>query len=340
MNYCAACGHALDGGRFCARCGASVATPYDGPDPRTDTAERPAVPDPHPAHRGTPAPLPEPEHTSAEYAARFPLFADELGGTDPEHTAVLPGVREAVASSPATPREAPAPPPRRLWPVFVGIGVVLALALALGVWLLGSGDDTPQAGAPASPGTSAGGRTAAGKSDQASPGPGDAPVAAPADPTDLAPDSRPRVPSTAPPNQDVRGNTVRYVAANMLDGRPDTAWRMAGDGTGRTLAFRLPAASVITRVGLVNGYAKLDRDRRGNRIDWYQRNRRITEVEWLFDDGTSVRQSLKRTPDLQTIPVDPVRTRTVRLRLLSVSAPGARNGRNYTPISEVAIVGG
>jgi hypothetical protein len=133
---------------------------------------------------------------------------------------------------------------------------------------------------------------------------------------------------------------VRYVAANMLDGVASTAWRMPGDGTDRTLTFTLRSASVLTRVGLINGYAKVDRRGKGPAINWYNRNRRVTEVEWIFDDGSTVTQSLDKTRRMQTLAIDPVETTTVKLRLLSVSAPGARDGRNYTPISDIALVGG
>ena len=42
----------------------------------------------------------------------------------------------------------------------------------------------------------------------------------------------------------------------MLDGNPATAWRTAGDATGQSITITLPAPSVVSRVGLVNGYAK------------------------------------------------------------------------------------
>ena len=41
-----------------------------------------------------------------------------------------------------------------------------------------------------------------------------------------------KAPPTAPPNEDVNGDQVSYDASNMLDGVPDTAWRVPGDATG------------------------------------------------------------------------------------------------------------
>jgi hypothetical protein len=41
------------------------------------------------------------------------------------------------------------------------------------------------------------------------------------------------VPGTAPPTTDFDGNLVAYEASQMGDGNPATAWRTAGDATGR-----------------------------------------------------------------------------------------------------------
>jgi len=66
----------------------------------------------------------------------------------------------------------------------------------------------------------------------------------------------------------------------------------------------------------------------------------VLEVEWVFDDGTSVEQGLESTRDLQTLTFDAVTTTTVTVRLLDVSEPGTgRSARNYTAISAVSLVG-
>ena len=67
--------------------------------------------------------------------------------------------------------------------------------------------------------------------------------------------------------------------------------------------IRLAQPGRITRVGLINGYAKVDRDAAGRPVRWYPRNRRILTVEWRFDDGTSLTQRLEQRPGLQTIDV-------------------------------------
>jgi hypothetical protein len=121
----------------------------------------------------------------------------------------------------------------------------------------------------------------------------------------------------------------------MLDGVPETTWRMPGDGSGTEVTITLAKATELTQIGLINGYAKT-----AGELDWYTGNRRLADVEWVFDDGTTVPQSLTEGRRLQVIDIDAVRTETVTLRLLSVSAPGQGPARrDYTAISDVTLVG-
>ena len=124
----------------------------------------------------------------------------------------------------------------------------------------------------------------------------------------------------------------------MLDGDTTTAWEMPGSGTGKELTFELPRSTHLSEVGLINGYAKTG-EQGGRKVDWYAGNRRVVAVEWLFDDGSSVRQDLGRTRHMQTTHVD-VTTTTVRLRLVKVSAPGkGPAARDMTAVSEVRLAG-
>jgi len=96
----------------------------------------------------------------------------------------------------------------------------------------------------------------------------------------------------------------------------------------------------LTRVGMINGYAK-NAVVGGRNLNWYVGNRRVLSAQWVFDDGTTVDQPLGSTKQMQTIDLGtPVSTSTVTLRLVSVSAPGTgRSARNYTAVSEVSLVG-
>ena len=143
------------------------------------------------------------------------------------------------------------------------------------------------------------------------------------------------VPATAPETTDLDGSLVGYQATQMRDGVPATTWRMPGDGTGSVITITLRRPTVVSRVGLINGYAK-----QVSGVDWYPNNRRLLAVEWGFDDGSTLEQSLDERPILQRVDVSAVLTSKVTLTLTSVTPPGLGTlGRDYTAISEVAIIG-
>ncbi|MCY4727513.1 hypothetical protein NYO98_14595 [Nocardioides sp. STR2] len=152
---------------------------------------------------------------------------------------------------------------------------------------------------------------------------------------DLARGAAFEVPGTAPPTTDFDGNLVAYEASQMGDGNPATAWRTAGDATGGTITVTLAEPGVVTRVGLVNGYAK-----KVAGVDWYPNNRRVVAVTWGFDDGSSVEQTFAERPEVQRLKVPPVETATVTITITAVTPPGSGSlGRDYTAISEVSITG-
>jgi hypothetical protein len=220
-----------------------------------------------------------------------------------------------------------------LW--FVAVGLALVLVATVGAFLLMGGDD-PEPGKAADPGPTEHSSTATEPTTPTTPSSSTPPATTPpGQPQNVAALASVSVPATAPPNQDVSGNQVRYDGRNMLDGVPATCWRMPGDGTGAEITFSLAEPTVISSVGLINGYAKS-----AGPLNWYTGNRRILSVEWVFDDGAVIDQDLAETRDLQSVDVEPVTTSTVLLRILQVSKPG--NGpaaRNYTPISDIALVG-
>lgn len=317
MDTCVKCGHEL-AGRFCTNCGypATADEPTGMTEPvsertavmppvqsdwRTDTAERAAVP----GGRAGSVPAP-PAFPPSDDGPRFPLFADEVPAThEPRH-------------EPAHETDEPSHQRRTIgWVPWAGIAAVLLLILVGAVWLIGGGAGGGSTDAGGQAGDTAGG----GKG------------------TDVARLAAVQVPATAPPNQDVSGNMVRYDGRNMLDGVPQTCWRMIGDGTGKEITLTLAKSTRLTSVGMINGYAKTAHEG-PKALDWYHGNRRVLTVEWTFDDGKTVTQDLADTNRMQTVKVGPVTTRTVRLKLVSVSEPGrGPAARNNTAISDVSLVG-
>lgn len=309
MNYCVNCGHELGVGRYCTNCGHPVGSPTDLADPTGladpgDTAERPRV---APA-----AAIPPPPTWTPAPPARYPLFADEDPASAPEEHAV------------PTRHRRPRP-----WGVWAAVGVALALVAILGLALLTGADDPeptdrseagePSASAPSDPPSSP-------------PPSSDAPEVPQGS---VAADATVTVPATAAPGRTVAGAPVDYEADNMLDGVPETAWRMPGDGSGSEITVALAEETRLRSVGLINGYAKEDAGR-----DWYHGNRRVEQVEWVFDDGTAVPQTLGDTTGVQSIDVDATTT-TITLRLVAVSTPGTGpDSRDFTAISDLLLVAG
>lgn len=144
---------------------------------------------------------------------------------------------------------------------------------------------------------------------------------------------RARAGCTAPAGRDAKDRPVSYAVRNVLDGKRATAWRCPGKAIGTRLVFTLPRGSRVAEVALVPGYAKTDRATGTNR---YAENNRITQVAWIFGDGTRVVQTMsgsKKDRRLRTMRIVPVRTRTVTLKILAVSG----GPRNTTMISTVRL---
>jgi hypothetical protein len=218
--------------------------------------------------------------------------------------------------------------------------VLLALVL-LGGWLLlrgGSGGPSATQSSPLVPPVHHTSQPPSSSATSRSPSPSTSPAQVGA-PSDVAGFARVTAPRHAPAGVDFVGNPVTYDASNLVDGAPDTCWRQLGDATGTVITFRLDQPTRLTRVGLVNGYAKTAFSG-GRRYDWYAGNRRVLSVDWIFDDGSSISQLFSITRAMQSQAIDPVTTSTVQLRITAVSPPGqGRAARNDTAVSEVSLVG-
>jgi hypothetical protein len=306
-RFCTNCGHQLVVGRYCTDCGARVLVPTEDPpastpaDPVTRAAEPPPLTGPPPS------------------SARYPLFADTVRADRPP-AEPAPATHTAVASYDVGLYDvAQAPSRRSVLPWFVGLLVLAVLVVIGGGVLLIAQSGADDADVPIrSERDGQRGDT----SDEGGP-------ESALRPADVA------VPGSAPASVDEAGNPVTFEADNMLDADPRTSWRMVGDGSGSVVTFTFDNAVTVTEVGLINGYAKKDPPH-----DWYAGNRRIEMVTWAFDDGTEVTQELGEVRELQTVDVDAGETKTIELRIVAVTDPGAGpDGRDYTAISDVEVIG-
>jgi hypothetical protein len=366
VDTCVACGAELGVGRFCLNCGHRIGAPpparepaaapgppagpltdtapgpdaaNDVPASTTDAAPRPAVVVP-PVQAADPTPVPP---TAATSPPASPPASPSASPSD-----VVPDEHAAVATRRAAwdPREdllpyeevddldSDLPVSGKAW-----IGWVVGAALLLGVTFLllqlldTDGDEV--ATDPANGTTSSAEAPNADASDGGASDDGEGAQAPAGKARELARRATFEVPGTAPPTTDFDGNLAAYEASQMGDGNPATAWRMAGDATGETITVTLPEPGVVTRVGLVNGYAKQVAG-----VNWYPNNRRTVAVTWGFDDGSSVEQTFAERPGMQRLTVPPVETATVTITFTAVTPPGLGSlGRDYTAISEVSITG-
>jgi len=260
-------------------------------------------------HSGVPAAPPGPPGDTVPPPPRYPLYADTVPGprpTAPPETAPV-----------ATPPPPPPPPaggpdeaePGRIgWLVAMIAGVTAVIAAVVGVVMVV--DDEP---------------TAEEEPPEAGPV-GDA--------TPLI--RRVKVPGTAPASTDAQtGEPVTFEASHLYDGDETTCWRVAGDATGESLTVVFSEPVQVSRLGMVNGYAKSYPG-----YDGYQLNRRVLAVDWVFDDGTRVSQQLADDRAMQSTEVPPTWTKRLTIELVEVSAPGGGTaGRDYTAISELLVEG-
>lgn len=138
--------------------------------------------------------------------------------------------------------------------------------------------------------------------------------------------------ATARPSVDGAGQPVSFEAANLVDGRPDTAWRVDGDGIGHTLTFRFDRTVHVQAIGLLPGYAKVDPV---SGTDRFPQNRRVTEATYHLDSPPPVRVKFTDVPDLQWVELDADTTAVV----VEVTGSTEAAERDYTAIAEVQFTG-
>jgi hypothetical protein len=223
----------------------------------------------------------------------------------------------------------PLPPRRRVSALLIALLAIAALLTAgIVAYLL-----VPRLTAPATPEPSA----------------TPAPTAAAAPPV-VAPSAQPSALTitaaadcVSAPSRDAAGAVVDYGPQRMVDGQTDTAWRCDGDGAGTTVKVTFSSPVKIVQVGMIPGYAKTDP---ADGTDRYAQNRRIAQVRYTFDDGTTVEQSLTTDPgdrSVQTVAVPGVTSSGMTVSIVR-SVPGTGTGSirasDRIAISELTVRSG
>lgn len=123
---------------------------------------------------------------------------------------------------------------------------------------------------------------------------------------------------------------VNFQAAQAIDGRPDTAWRCSGNGTGRTLTVTLRSSSKIVAIGLIPGYAGID-PLLGT--DAFLRDRRVIRVRWSIGGGTIEQTLQPGDRHLQLLRIPATATDTVTMTILLTTSAGA----DEFAVSDIAV---
>ena len=235
---------------------------------------------------------------------------------------------------PATLPPEPAPPTSaaRWWLAALAVILIGALAVVLLQSDGGEGEQAEDLSPPLSDATTVAPTTTAAPTPTTTTTTTIPPTTIPPTPTDLRPVGL-SASSTAPDGNDAGGNLVSYAAGNTVDGDPATAWRTPGDGVGETITFQFAEGPVvITEVGLIPGYAKIDPV---DGTDRFTENRRIRSVEWAFDGAVTQGQAFSEDRNVQFTQIASVPTNSITLTIRETT-DGARD---FTPISEIVVRG-
>lgn len=134
-------------------------------------------------------------------------------------------------------------------------------------------------------------------------------------------------------SNDACGNVTTYEAINAIDGDPQTAWRVAGNGVNEFIQLEFSPAIEVDEIKLIPGYAKVDPC---DGADRFPQMRRVKLVRFDFSDGTKLEGLFFDNRDMQSISVPEVTTTFIRVTILETLT---YTTFDFTPISEVEVWG-
>ncbi len=141
--------------------------------------------------------------------------------------------------------------------------------------------------------------------------------------------------SYAPEGKDACGMRNTYEPNKAVDGAKDTAWRVPGDGRGAWLEFTYTSPIMVTEVGIVAGFDKIDPC---DATDRFYQGRIVRKVRLEFDNGQQVEVALEPVRDPQYVTLDNIRTERIRIVVLESDPPPTTNGRDIMALSDVDVL--
>jgi hypothetical protein len=150
--------------------------------------------------------------------------------------------------------------------------------------------------------------------------------------------------ATAEPGEDASGKLFTYEPANAVDGKPYTAWQVAGDGKNQWILLEYEEPMKVSRVGIIPGYDKVDPE---DDTDRFYQMYVVREARIEFSDGSRHLADFRRDREMQFVDVPDTETTSVRITILDTYPPQLRhpNGSSYSAllgksaISEVKVEG-
>ena len=139
-----------------------------------------------------------------------------------------------------------------------------------------------------------------------------------------------------PNGTDAGNNPMNYVPENAVDGDNSTAWRVAGDGSGQWLLLDFGKDVILHQIGVIPGYDKIDLY---DGTDRFLQNRVLKQVHFQFSDGSTLDYNFIYDRAMQWIPIEDVRTKTIKLTVISSYPPRLADSWNAIAISEIELTG-
>jgi CHAT domain-containing protein len=132
-----------------------------------------------------------------------------------------------------------------------------------------------------------------------------------------------RASHTATSAQDACDETFNYPPANVVDGDPETGWHVGGTGVDEWVELTYEEPIKVNRVGIIPGYAKVDRCDDTDRFYQYYV---IREAKIQFTDGSEVTAEFEKEPEMQFVDTNGHVTKSLRITILDVYPPGDKPG--------------